>query len=130
MGSDLLGASEGYSLRTVSLVLGSFIQRNRWAPQTTREIRELCSPAAVRFRVIVWGIPGFPGCLVPGSPFAFLVLSPPLTIFFLMCLLGWLEIEEVDWRMIELGQFSSFCWEVSTFIDTAKFFLLHSFYAS
>lgn len=77
-----------------------------------------------------WGIPGFPGCLVPGSPFAFLVLSPPLTIFFLMCLLGWLEIEEVDWRMIELGQFSSFCWEVSTFIDTAQFFLLHSFYAS
>lgn len=48
-----------------------------------------------------------PGCLVPGSPFAFLILSPPLTIFFfLMCLLGWLETEvEVDLRVIELGQF-------------------------
>lgn len=75
-----------------------------------------------RFRVVVWG---FPGCLVPGIPFAFLVLSPLwqfFFFFFLMCLLGWLETKiEVGWRMIELGQFSSsFCWEVSTFMDTAN----------
>lgn len=75
-----------------------------------------------RFRVVVWG---FPGCLVPGIPFAFLVLSPLWQFFFfLMCLLGWLETKiEVGWRMIELGQFSSsFCWEVSTFMDTANSF--------
>lgn len=46
------------------------------------KIQELYSLEAVRFIVIVWGIPGFPGCLVPGDPFAFLVLRPPLTIFF------------------------------------------------
>lgn len=32
-----------------------------------------------RFRVVVWG---FPGCLVPGIPFAFLVLSPLWQFFF------------------------------------------------
>lgn len=128
MGSSQLGVSEGYSVTTLSHVLCCFVQRNRWIPQKRRE---RCKSFILWKQIRSdWG---FPGCLVLGSPFAFLVLSPLWHFFFfLMCLLGWLETEvKVGGRMIELGQFS-FCCEVNTSIDTADSFasyfpcLLHS----
>lgn len=78
------------------------------------------------------GFPGFSGDLVPGSPFAFLVLSPPLTVFVVVfCFVLFLYVpsglarNRSRSRLEDDKSWDSFfpsCWEVSIFIDTADYF--------
>lgn len=78
MGSSQLGVPEGYSVTTESpsRALLFYTEKQVHPTEEEREIQELYSLEVVRFSMIVLGDSWVSGVPVPGSPFAFLVLSP------------------------------------------------------
>lgn len=121
MGSSQLRVSEGCSVVMVSLVFFVVLHRETGGPCRGRA---RCSLILWKQwdSLIIWGeFLGFPGYLIPGTPFAFLELSPS-DIFFFNVPFGlarnWSRSRPESNRV---GTVFSFCWEVNTFIDTFCF---------